>query len=129
MSLSFETYWPLLLLSVVVYLWWVRKRTKTFLTERQVTLLTVVRSSVVVLLVLALMRPHFNRPSSGISTVFLIDVSRSISPEFLSAAIRWSDASTILIRKALTRPPGGGHPLPRGERDSRSYFTAARAAS
>ncbi len=90
MSLSFETYWPLLLLPAVVYLWWVRKRTETSLTERHVTLLTIVRSSVVVLLVLALMRPHFNRPSSGISTVFLVDVSRSISPEFLSAAIRWS---------------------------------------
>ena len=93
MSLSFETYWPLFLLPTIVYLWWVRRRTETSLTERHVMLLTIVRSSVVVLLVLALMRPHFNRPSGGVSTVFLIDVSRSISPEFLSGAIRWSAES------------------------------------
>jgi uncharacterized membrane protein len=51
--------------------------------------LWVLRASVVLLLLLALMRPHLNRPGTAISAVFLVDVSRSISPEFLSAAIQW----------------------------------------
>ena len=53
-------------------------------------MLWLLRASVVLLLLLALMRPHLNRPGTGISSVFLLDVSRSISPEFLSAAIQWS---------------------------------------
>ncbi|HEY7698718.1 MAG TPA: vWA domain-containing protein, partial [Vicinamibacteria bacterium] len=90
MSLTFESYWPLALLPALFYLWWVRGRTATSLTRRHLKVLSVARASVVLLLVLALTRPHVNRPGTGVSTVFLLDVSRSIAPEFLSAAIQWS---------------------------------------
>ena len=90
MSLTFESYWPLALFPAFLYLWWVRRRTATSLTRRHLEVLGLLRASVVLLLVLALMRPHLNRPGTGISTVFLLDVSRSIAPEFLSAAIQWS---------------------------------------
>lgn len=90
MSLNFESYWPLVLFPAFLYLWWVRRRTATSLTGRHLQVLGLLRASVVLLLVLALMRPHLNRPGTGISTVFLLDVSRSIAPEFLSAAIQWS---------------------------------------
>jgi uncharacterized membrane protein/uncharacterized protein YegL len=89
-SLTFESYWPLALLPALVYLSWVRRRTATSLTGRHLQVLGILRTSVVLLLVLALMRPHWNRPGTAISTVFLLDVSRSIAPEFLSAAIQWS---------------------------------------
>ena len=89
MSLGFEAYWPLLLLPAVAYLWWVRRGTDTSLSKRHLNLLTAIRTAVVVLLVLALMRPLLNRPGKEISSLFLVDVSRSISPEFLSAAIQW----------------------------------------
>ena len=90
MSLSVETYWPLLLLPAVAYLWWVGKRTSTSLAAPHLKLLMWVRTVVVVLLILALMRPLLNRPGSDISAVFAVDVSRSISPEFLNAAIQWT---------------------------------------
>lgn len=90
MSISFETYWPLLLLPAVAYLWWVRRATATSLSTRHLNALTAVRSAAVVLLVLALMRPLLNRPGTDISSIFLVDVSRSISPDFLNAAIQWS---------------------------------------
>ncbi len=90
MSLSFETFWPLLFLPALAYLWWVRFGTDTSLTSRHLTLLTWIRSAVVLLLVAALMRPLLNRPGKELSTIFLLDISRSISPEFLNAAIQWS---------------------------------------
>ncbi len=90
MSLTFESYWPLALLPAILYLWWVRRHTATSLTRRHQRVLSLLRASVVLLLVLALMRPQLNRPGTGVSAVFALDVSRSISPEFLSAAIQWS---------------------------------------
>jgi Ca-activated chloride channel homolog len=90
MSLTFESYWPLLFLPALGYVWWVRRNSHTSLSSTHLNLLGGLRVAVVLLLVLSLMRPHLNRPGSGISTVFLVDVSRSIAPEFLSAAIRWS---------------------------------------
>ncbi len=90
MSLTFESYWPLALFPALLYLWWVRRHTATSLARRHQDVLSALRASVVVLLLLALTRPHLNRPGTGISAVFLLDVSRSISPEFLSAAIQWS---------------------------------------
>jgi uncharacterized membrane protein len=89
-SLTFESIWPIALLPALALLWWVRGGTKTSLDRRHLNVLTALRAATVLLLILALMRPHLNRPGTGISTVFLVDVSRSISPEFLSAAIRWS---------------------------------------
>ena len=90
MSLGFEAYWPLLLLPAVAYVWWVRWGTDTSLSRRHLNLLTAIRTAIVVLLLLALMRPLLNRPGKEISSVFLVDVSNSISHEFLSAAIQWS---------------------------------------
>jgi Ca-activated chloride channel family protein len=90
MSLTFESYWPLVLLPALGYVWWVRRHTQTSLARRHLNLVGALRAAIVLLLLLALMRPHLNRPATGISAVFLVDVSRSISPEFLSAAIRWS---------------------------------------
>jgi uncharacterized protein YegL len=89
-SLTFEALWPLILLPVLVYVWWASRRTRTSLGGRHLRALFLVRATVVLLLLLALMRPHASRPGTGMSVVFLVDVSRSISPEFLSAAIRWS---------------------------------------
>jgi uncharacterized membrane protein/uncharacterized protein YegL len=103
MSISFEAYWPLLLLPAVAYLWWVRRGTDTSLASRHLNLLTAVRSAVVVLLLLAMMRPLLNRPGEEISSVFLVDVSRSISPEFLNAAIRWSGEAVATGRPAHAR--------------------------
>ncbi|MGH9390313.1 MAG: hypothetical protein ACRD1Z_11915, partial [Vicinamibacteria bacterium] len=90
MSLTFESYWPLALLPALIYVGWVRRHTNTSLTRRHQDVLSALRASVVLLLLSALMRPHLNRPGTGMSAVFLLDVSRSISPEFLSAAIQWS---------------------------------------
>jgi Ca-activated chloride channel homolog len=89
--LTFESYWPFALLPALGFIFWVRRHTKTSLGRRHQDVLWVLRASIVLLLLLALTRPHWNRPGTSISAVFLLDVSRSISPEFLSAAIQWSE--------------------------------------
>lgn len=108
MSLSFENYWPVLFLGAVVYLWWVRRNTVTTLSARHLNILASVRTAVVVLLVLALMRPLLNRPGNDISAVFLVDVSRSIAPDFLSAAIQWSSDAVASAEPAHARFIGFG---------------------
>ncbi len=90
MSLTFEAYWPLALVPALFYVWWVKRNTRTSLTVRHRDVLSFLRTAIVTALLLALMRPHWNRPGTGVSAVFALDVSRSISPEFLNAAIRWS---------------------------------------
>jgi uncharacterized membrane protein len=89
-TLTFESYWPLVLLPAVFYLLWVGRRSKTSLIGRHRSTLTALRIAIVLLLLAALMRPNWNRPGTGISTVFLLDVSRSIAPEFVNAAIQWT---------------------------------------
>ncbi|HSF17120.1 MAG TPA: VWA domain-containing protein [Vicinamibacteria bacterium] len=103
MSLSVESYWPLLLAPAVLFLFWVRRRTETSLSGRHLAALTLVRSAVALMLLVTLMRPHLNRPSKDISAVFAVDVSRSIAPEFLSAAIQWCADAVAEGRPAHAR--------------------------
>src|SRR5438045_9323140 len=93
MRVIFETYWPALFLLIVPYLWWVRRRTELDLTPKHLALSTMIRSVLVGLLVLALMQPVLFRSSSRVSTVYLLDVSQSVSPAEIQRAIEF-------IRKA-----------------------------
>ena len=94
MPISFMSWWPVLLLPVVAFIWWTRNHSDTSLSGRHLAVLTWVRTGAVVLLILALMRPVWSRASQSISAVFLIDVSKSIAPDFLQAAIRWTREAT-----------------------------------
>jgi len=55
--LTFESYWPLLFLLIIPYLWWVRRKSAVDLVPTQLTISTTVRSAIVCLLALALMQP------------------------------------------------------------------------
>ena len=89
MSLGFAHYWPLLFMLAVPLVWWVRGRTATALAPRHLRLSAFVRSAVIVLLALAIMRPVWNRSGAWTSVVYVLDVSRSVSPAFVDSAIRW----------------------------------------
>jgi Ca-activated chloride channel family protein len=88
-SLIFENYWPLLLLAVIPWLWWVRSQSSVDLSPKHLTLSTIMRSGLMVAIVLALMQPTVLRQSSRISTVYLLDVSESISPGAIQDALTW----------------------------------------
>ena len=108
MSLSFEAYWPAILLVTVVFLWWMRGETTTSLSSSHLNILTFIRSFAVAFLVLALMRPLLYRPTKAISAVFALDVSKSISPEFLDAAIQWARDAVELGKPQHARFIGFG---------------------
>jgi len=89
MSLIFESYWPLVFLAVIPWLWWVRGRSAVDLSPRHLKLSTVFRSGLIVAIVLALMQPTILRRSSRVSTVYLLDVSESVSPSAVQDALTW----------------------------------------
>jgi uncharacterized membrane protein len=89
MRLSFDTYWPLVLLLIVPYLWWVQRRTLTDLSPKHLQLSGLVRSAIIALVVLALMQPVIYRAGSWISVVYLLDVSQSVSPSAVQSNMQW----------------------------------------
>jgi uncharacterized membrane protein/uncharacterized protein YegL len=89
MRLSFDTYWPLALLLLIPYLWWVQRRTLTDLSPKHLQLAGILRSAIVALLAIALMQPVIYRAGSWISVVYLLDVSESVSPSAIQSAIQW----------------------------------------
>lgn len=89
MRFTFDTYWPLLLLLLIPYVWWVLRRTLTDLTPRHLQLAGIVRSAIVALIALALMQPVIYRSGSWVSVVYLLDVSQSVAPQAIQSAIQW----------------------------------------
>ena len=90
MRFTFNTYWPLALpLIVVPYVWWAQQRTFTGLSPKKLKLLSVVRSAIVVLLAITLMQPALYRPGEWLSVIYLLDVSRSVSPAAVQSATQW----------------------------------------
>ena len=89
MQLSFDTYWPLLFLLLIPYLWWVQRKTLTDLSPKHLRLSGTVRSAIVALLALALMQPVIYRSGVWLSVVYLLDVSQSVSPTAIQSSIDW----------------------------------------
>src|SRR5437667_3357600 len=89
MRLSFDTYWPLLLLLVIPYLWRVQTRTLADLSPKHLQLASVVRSVIIALITVSLMQPVLYRSGAWESIVYLLDVSESVSPPAIQSAIQW----------------------------------------
>src|SRR5436190_23030702 len=89
MRFSFDTYWPLLVLLIIPYFWWVQRRTQTDLSIRHLQLSTTVRSAIVALIAFALMQPVIYRGGAWVSVVYLLDISQSVAPAAIQSAIQW----------------------------------------
>ena len=89
MSLIFEHYWPLLLLGLIPVLLWVRRSSAVDLSPRHLSLSLLIRSALIVLLALALMQPTVLRSSARMATVYLLDISQSVSPTAVQEALEW----------------------------------------
>lgn len=89
MRLTWESYWPLLFLLILPYLWWVRGRSAVDLTPKHLWLSTTVRSLIVCALTLALMQPVLYKTSTYMSVVYLLDVSQSVAPGAIQKAVDW----------------------------------------
>ena len=89
MSLSVGQYWPLSLLLIVPVLWWIQGRSFAGFGVKQRALQTTVRSAVVLLLMAALMEPVLVRTGGWLSTVYLVDVSASVSLASRAFTAQW----------------------------------------
>src|SRR5947207_519453 len=89
MRLSFDIYWPLFLLLIIPYLWWVQRRTLADLSPKHLQLSGAVRSTIVLLIALAMMQPVLYRSGAWLSVVYLLDISESVSPSAIQSAIQW----------------------------------------
>ena len=94
MSVTFTSFWPALLFLAVPFVWWMRAHTSVGLSPRHLMVSSIVRTTVIVLLVLALMQPVWNRAGTWISVVYALDVSSSVDPDFIDTAIDWVASSS-----------------------------------
>src|SRR5881396_4255953 len=101
MRLSFDTYWPLLLLLVIPYLWRVQTKTLTDLSPRHLQLAGVIRSVIIALITLSLMQPVLYRSGAWESIVYLLDVSESVSPPAIQSAMQWIQQTNNLSSGSL----------------------------
>ena len=95
MNIAVEQYWPIFLLVLIPIVWWVQRRSFTGFTAKQRALQTVVRSTVLLLLVFALMQPTWERSGRWLSVVYLLDQSASVSPAAAVTASQWISLSTL----------------------------------
>jgi hypothetical protein len=89
MRLSFDTYWPLLLLGLIPFVWFVQRRTWMDASPKHLGLSAAVRSAVIFALTAALMQPVIHRAGIQFSVAYLLDVSRSVSPSAIQSTIEW----------------------------------------
>ena len=94
MRITFGHFWPLLVLLVIPLFWGMTRHTTIGLSHRHLRASVIVRTTVLVLLALALMRPVWHRAGKWISVVYALDVSSSIDPGFIDTAIDWIASSS-----------------------------------
>lgn len=94
MSITFGHLWPLLVVLVVPLVWGITRHTTIGLSRRHLRASAMVRTTVLVLLALALMQPVWHRAGKWISVVYALDVSSSIDPGFIDTAIDWIASSS-----------------------------------
>lgn len=85
--LTFEAYWPLVLLLGLPLILWLARRQRTSLSPRRVRVAAWLRAGVLTALTLALMRPAWQRPEQQVAVVYAVDVSHSMSTAYLRSAL------------------------------------------
>jgi Ca-activated chloride channel homolog len=130
-SLTFDTYWPLLLLALVPYIWIVQRQSATDLSPKHLQTAGIVRSAIVVLLVTALMQPVLKRSGNWISAVYLIDVSESVSPAAIQNAIHWIEETNAAGHPHQARfiPFGSNSQVMQSVGDLQNVIVSAKASN
>lgn len=93
-AFAVESWWPLLLLPAgILFILWVARRTETALVPARRPWVAAARIAAVTAAVAALMQPVWLARTDAVSVVYALDVSRSVDPGFIDAAIRWIERS------------------------------------
>lgn len=99
-----EAWWPLValvpVLAFVVFASW---RSASPLGARHRGVLAAARIVAMTCVAIALMRPTWLGTTTDVSVIYALDVSRSVDPAFIDAAIRWMDRADREGRPAASR--------------------------
>lgn len=87
--LTIHSAWPAVLVAALPLLFWMALRGRARLGRRHLMLTTTLRAAAILCLALTLMRPQWHGSSAGVSVVYALDVSRSVSSAFIDSAIDW----------------------------------------
>ena len=99
-----DAWWPLALLPVLVAIvWFAARRSDSGMSAPQLRWLTGLRIAAMTCVAVALMRPSWLATSHDISVVYALDVSRSVDPPFIDAAIRWMEAADAAGKPVQSR--------------------------
>lgn len=87
-----DIWWPLVALVVALpFVVWFARRSLSPLSARHRVVLGALRAAAIACVAVALMRPSWLGESTDVSVVYALDVSKSVDPAFIDAAIRWMD--------------------------------------
>jgi uncharacterized membrane protein len=102
-GITFTSHWPLWLLALLPLVWWAAARSRSNLGKGRTIFSTTLRSLVLGALALALAQPVLNKAQRDVSVVYALDVSRSVSPAFVNAALEWAEQANSKGKPAQTR--------------------------
>ncbi len=102
-SMSFAVAWPLWLLAGLPLVWLLAWTHRSSLSRRRVVGAALLRSGALSLVCIALMGPTLHKGVHDISVVYALDISRSVSPAFLRAALDWIDEANARYKPAQVR--------------------------
>lgn len=102
-GITLTHYWPLWLLVLLPLVWWAAARSRSNLGKGRIALATLLRSLGIVALALALAQPVLNKAQREVSVVYALDVSRSVSPAFVGAALEWAQQANQKGKPAQSR--------------------------
>jgi Ca-activated chloride channel homolog len=89
-----SNYWALLVLLLIPCIWWAQRKTRVDLGRKQLRLSGIIRSTIIVLLAIALAQPEIYRSTASLSVIYLLDISESILPADIQSALRWIEETT-----------------------------------
>ena len=89
MTFQIDSAWPLGLLLLLPIVWWLGSSSRRNLARRHRIVMTALRVAAIAALVVAAAKPTWHQRSEDLSVVYAVDVSRSVSPAFVAAALEW----------------------------------------
>ena len=102
-SMSFAVAWPLWLLAGLPLIWLLAWTHRSSLSRRRLVGAALLRSGALSLVCIALTGPTLHQGIHDISVVYALDISRSISPAFLRAALDWIGEANARYKPAQVR--------------------------
>ena len=103
MQIAVTSWWPLWLLAAAPVLWLASRPNRAAVGRRRVRIAGWLRACALCLLIAALTAPALRTRTHEVSVVYALDISRSVSPDFLRGALQWMRAANARYRPAQAR--------------------------